>query len=123
MRLELIQQSKDFLEAARHKALRLDVALECYEEYTPDVLERLTELAGNLKCSGLLLATRGREALLLQDQELEQLLVHPPAALVLVRLPARTRGEMRLSASRRLRSWWHRHNEQPKASLIHPSRL
>ena len=44
VRLEHIQQSKDFLEAVKHKSARLHVPVERYEVFTTDVLEHYVDL-------------------------------------------------------------------------------
>ena len=84
-RLELIQQSKDFLEAIRSNALRLSIPSECYEVFTSDVLASMTTQIRDLACGSIVLASRGEETLLLQTPEMQQLVLRPPASLVLVR--------------------------------------
>jgi hypothetical protein len=86
-RLEHIQQSKDFLEAVQHKAARSQVSLERYEVFTTDALQSLTTLVHDLRCDGIVLVTSGGHTCLLQDKEVKHLLIAPPAALVLIRLP------------------------------------
>ncbi|MBO0782566.1 MAG: hypothetical protein J2P37_27440, partial [Ktedonobacteraceae bacterium] len=46
IRLEEIQQSKDFLEVVRHKARRQRVPLESVELYTPDAVETIRTFSG-----------------------------------------------------------------------------
>src|SRR5689334_10446120 len=54
-RLEHIQQSKDFLEAVRFKAERLQVPVERYEVFTADVLRSITILVHEMHCDGIVL--------------------------------------------------------------------
>lgn len=87
VRLELIQQSNDFLEAIRYKARRLSISIECHELWARDIPASILAQLHALGCESLVLAIRGDRALLLHPQELRQLLFRPPAALVLLRFP------------------------------------
>jgi hypothetical protein len=88
-RLEHIQQSKDFLEAVQFKAARYQVPLERYEVFTSDVIQSITKLVRDLHCNGIVMVAVERREVLLRTPELKQLLMKPPASLVLIRLPAR----------------------------------
>lgn len=90
VRLEYIQQSKDFLEAVKYKAARQHVPLERYEVFTADVFRSLKLLMREQNCGSILLVTRGEKDSLLRRQELRQLLDALPASLVLIRLPVHT---------------------------------
>jgi hypothetical protein len=85
-RLEHIQQSKDFLEAVKWKAARLQVPLECYEVFTPNVLGSIKTLVYDLHCDSMILVSRGKQDALLRVHELKRLLIEPPAPLMLLRL-------------------------------------
>jgi hypothetical protein len=87
-RLEHIQQSKDFLEAVQYKAERFQVPLERYEAFTADALQSITTLVRERHCDGIVLVTSGGHTRLMQDEEAKRLLIKPPAALVIIRLPA-----------------------------------
>ncbi len=117
-RLEHIQQSKDFLEAVQHKAERYQVPVERYEVFTVDVLQSLTELVREMRCDGIVLVTSGEYTRLMQHKEVKHLLIKPPAALVLIRLPMPT-GTRFASAPHlgtRFFSWLRRHREQQDAA-------
>jgi hypothetical protein len=86
-RLEHIQQSKDFLEAVQYKAARLQVPLERYEVFTGDVIQSITMLVHDLQCDGIVMVAIEQKEIFLHKHELKQLLVEPPASLVLIRLP------------------------------------
>lgn len=104
VRSELIQQSKDFLEALYHKALRLSIPVECHEVSTGNVLESIATQIRDLNCQSIVLASQGEKAILLHPHEMQQLVLRPPASLVLLRFPAQTTlGQPRLAA--RLFSW------------------
>ena len=113
-RLEHIQQSKDFLEAVQHKADRHQVPLERYEVFTVDVLSSLTTLVHDMRCGGIVLVTDGEHTCLMQDEEVKHLLIEPPAALVLVRLPAHTGFTPPLGT--RFSSWLRRLREQQETT-------
>jgi len=92
-RLEHIQQSKDFLEAVKYKAARLQVAIERYEDFTSNVLGSITLLARDQCCDSIVLVSRGEKEILLNAYEKKRLLENPPAPLVLLRLPTRPERE------------------------------
>src|SRR5579863_3622249 len=104
-RLEDIQQSKDFLEATWHKAERYGVTLERYEVFTSDVLQSIAILIHNLHCDGIVLASSGEQAVLLDTGALQHLLEEPPATLLLIRLPAQTRQIQLPRLVNRFLSW------------------
>lgn len=89
VRLEHIQQSKDFLEAVQFKAARLEVPVERYEVFTGDVLKSIALLVQDLRCDSIVLVTSEQQEMLLLASELKRLLMEPPAPLVLMRLPTR----------------------------------
>lgn len=88
-RLEHIQQSKDFLEAVKYKAARLQVTIERYEDFTSNVLGSITLLTRDQRCDSIVLVSCGEKEILLNAYEKKCLLVNPPASLVLLRLPTR----------------------------------
>ncbi|MFL5662678.1 MAG: universal stress protein [Ktedonobacteraceae bacterium] len=90
VRLEYIQQSKDFLETVQYKAARQQVPVERYEVFTADVVRSMKLLAHEQHCSSIVLVTRGEKDSLLQRHELRQVLDAPPMSLVFIRLPAHT---------------------------------
>src|SRR2546427_1029655 len=61
VRLEQVQQAKDFLEAVRHKAERHAVPLERFEVVTSDVVQSISVLMQQLACDGMVLAERGQD--------------------------------------------------------------
>lgn len=110
-RLEHIQQSKDFLEAVQHIALRHDVPLERFEVFTSDVLQSISVLAHQLDCVGTVLAFRGRKGSLLPAETIEQLLVMRTCPLYILYLSS---GESTWVS--RLREhfsrWWPGHRQR-----------
>ena len=114
-RLELIQQAKDFLEAVRSKADRHQVPLERYEVFTVDVLASLATLVHDTHCGGIVLVTDGEHTYLMQYEEVKRLLIEPPAALVLIRLPAPTTFTPPLST--RFLFWLRRLREQQETTV------
>ena len=107
-RLEHIQQSKDFLEAVKYKAARLQVPVERYEVFTSDVTQSITMLVHDLQCDGIVMVAIEHKEILLHKHELKQLLVDPPASLVLIRLPAHPQEARAFYLVAGLLSWLHR---------------
>lgn len=105
-RLEHIQQSKDFLEAVQNKAARFQVPVERYEVFTVDALQSITTLVHQIRCNGIILVTSRGHTCLLQDQEVKQLLIAPPAALVLIRLSPPLGLTPAQGLRARFFSWW-----------------
>lgn len=88
-RLEHIQQSKDFLEAAKQKALRHSLSFERFEAFTGDVVMSIAALVPQLECDGMILALRGRNGSLLSAKTIEQLMAIAPCPLYLIYLPSK----------------------------------
>lgn len=88
-RLEHIQQSKDFLEAAQQKAMRQRVSLERFEAFTSDVVRSIAALVPRLSCDGMILALRGNNGSLLSTKMIEQLMAIAPCPLYLIYLPSK----------------------------------
>jgi hypothetical protein len=107
-RLEHIQQSKDFLEAVKYKAARHQVPVERYEVFTSDVTQSITMLVHDLHCDGIVMVAIEHQEILLRKHELKQLLVDPPASLVLIRLPAHPQEARAFYLVTGLLSWLHR---------------
>jgi len=102
VRLEHIQQSKDFLEAVKHKAARLHVPIERYEVFTTDVLEHIALLVCELRCDRIVLVSQPAEDVLLRPREFKHLLLEPPASLVLLRMSAPAAATSKRERFR----WW-----------------
>jgi hypothetical protein len=124
-RLEHIQQSKDFLEAVKYKSDRLQVPVERYEVFTSDVIQSIITLIHDLHCDGIVVVAIEHKEVLLQAHELKQLLVEPPASLVLIRLPARSQETRMFHLGAGLWSWlrqnWrNRAGVQPVKSALEP---
>ncbi len=109
LRLEHIQQSKDFLEAIRWKADGLGVALERHEVITVDIMQSIATIARELHCDAIVLVSHGEREALLRGHQLKHLLVEPPAALLVLRLAAHTRRQPAGSFGARVLAWlWQR---------------
>src|SRR6266516_361467 len=86
VRLEHIQQSKDFLEAVKWKAARLEVTVERHEVFAVDVMQSITTLTRELHCDAIVLVSRGEREALLHAHQLKRLLEEPPVSLLVLRL-------------------------------------
>jgi hypothetical protein len=105
VRLEHIQQSQDFLEAVKYRAARFDIPIERHEVYTENVLESLETLPHKLGCEGMILLSRGGEALLLDNQEVQHMLSTVPVPLMLIHLPGQTEQNWLFHIMARFASW------------------
>ena len=90
-RLEHIQQSKDFLEATKHKAERYSVPVERFEVFTSDAVQSINVLVHELKCDGILLFVDGNKAVLLQAREMQRLMKTTVSKLYVVYIPLEER--------------------------------
>ena len=90
VRLEYIQQSQDFLETIKYRAARFAIPTEHHEVYTENVLESLETLPAKLGCEGMILVSRGKQALLLDGQEMQHMVSAVPVPLMLVYLSEQT---------------------------------
>ena len=92
VRLEYIQQSKDFLEAIKFKAARYAVPVERLEVFTSDVVQSINLVAGELECEGILLFIGRKDGILLQANEIKRLLEMPSCKLYIIHLHTEERG-------------------------------
>jgi len=110
-RLEHIQQSKDFLEAVRHKAVRHQVPVEHFEVFTGNMVQSMLALVDQLGCNGILLVLRGRNGSLLSTEMIGELMAMRPCPLYLIYLPSKE-----FSWVSRLRErfshWWPGHHQR-----------
>lgn len=111
-RLEHIQQSKDFLEAAQQKALRHNLSLERFEAFTGDIVQSIAALAPQLECDGMILALRGRKGSLLSTKMIEQLMAIAPCQLYLIYLPSKEPSWAALLRDRFSNAWSRRGRQQ-----------
>jgi hypothetical protein len=90
-RWEDIQQSRDFLEFAHHKALRAEVPVERVELYTQNAPRSIRAFAQEMECAGIVLVVRQGAGVLLATHEVKQLLEKKGVAIYVVSLPTRKR--------------------------------
>ena len=87
VRLEYLQQSKDFLETVKQKADWYSVQIERLEVYTSDVVHSINLVASEMECEGILLFVSQKEGILLQLHEIKCLMEMPVRKLYITRLP------------------------------------
>ena len=90
VRLEHIQQSRDFLETVKHKASRYAVPIERLEIFTSDVVQSINLVAGEMECEGILLFIGRKDGVLLQVNEIKHLLEVPSCKLYIIHLQTNT---------------------------------
>jgi hypothetical protein len=98
-RLEHVQQSKDFLEAVKHKAARYAVPVERLEVFTSDIVQSINLVADEMACEGILLFKGRKDGILLQVNEIKRLVEMPVCKLYIMHLQT----EERESIAQRLR--------------------
>lgn len=98
-RLEHVQQSKDFLEAVKHKAARCAVPVERLEVFTSDIVQSINLVADEMACEGILLFKGRKDGILLQVNEIKRLVEMPVCKLYIMHLQT----EERESIAQRLR--------------------
>jgi hypothetical protein len=87
LRWEHIQQSKDFLEAVRHKAERHGVPVELFEVHTEHPAQTINEFAHQHHVSGVLVFVREGKGVLLSSNQINHLLEKATPRLFIMTLP------------------------------------
>jgi hypothetical protein len=104
VRLEQVQEAKDFLEAVRYKAQRQMVPIERFEMVTYDVVQSIGDLVRQMACDGVVLTVRGQDGILLDTDEVEQLMEQLLCTFYLIHLPPRKEIDL-FQPLQRLSSW------------------
>jgi hypothetical protein len=90
-RWEAIQQSRDFLEFAHHKAMRSGVQVERIELYSQNAPRSIRAFAQEMECAGIVLVVRRGSGVLLATHEVKQLLEESCIPMYVVSLLAKNR--------------------------------
>lgn len=88
VRLEHIQQSRDFEVALDNKAGNYGVPLHFVEVVIRDAVREINRLVQEHECEGSMLFVRNGRGVLLQTREIKQLMVESMCKLYIVRLPS-----------------------------------
>ena len=88
VRLEHIQQSKDFQVALGNKADKYGIPVQFVETVTRDALPEINRLVQEYECEGIVLFVREGQGVLLQTREIKHLMVEAICKLYIVRLPS-----------------------------------
>jgi hypothetical protein len=105
VRLEYLQQSKDFLETVKQKADRYSVQIERLEVFTSDVVQSINLVASEMECEGILLFVSQKGGILLQLHEIKRLMEMPVCKLYVLRLPTHERVNFVQELRRRFFDW------------------
>jgi hypothetical protein len=108
VRLEYLQQSKDFLETVKQKADWYAVQIERLEVFTSDVVQSINLIANEMECEGILLIVSQKGGILLQLQEIKRLMEMPVRKLYVLRLPTKERVNFVQEMRQRFSQWLHR---------------
>ncbi len=85
VRLEQRMEVNDFFEVVRWQTARYQVPVLCQQVFAHDVVQSIHLLAQEWLCTGIVVVIGKQEGILLQTSEVKQLLLQPPASLVLLR--------------------------------------
>jgi len=88
IRLEQIQQSRDFEVASGNKAANYGVPMRYVEVVTRNVIQEINRLVQEHECEGVVLSVREGQGVLLQTREVKHLMVEAICKLYIVRLPS-----------------------------------
>ncbi len=91
-RLEDIQQSRDFLAAIGHKALKHGVEIEPKEVYTTDAVATIGEYLRTTYCDGLLLLVEKGKGVLLQTIEIKHVIASVSSQIHIIRMQCEPDG-------------------------------
>jgi hypothetical protein len=105
VRLEHVQQSKDFLELTKHKAARNCVPIERFEVVTSDVVQSINLVASEMKCESILLFAGSRDGILLHADEIKRLLGTATCKLYIMRLQSNESQRFTQALSRLFSHW------------------
>jgi hypothetical protein len=105
VRLEHIQQSRDFLETVKYKAARYAVPIERLEVFTSDVVQSINLVAGEMACEGMLLFIGRKDGILLQVNEIKRLLEMPSCKLYIIHLQTNTNKRFTHMLRQRFSHW------------------
>ena len=105
VRLEYLQQSKDFLETVKQKADWYSVQIERLEVFTNDVVQSINLVASKMECEGILLFVNHKGGILLQLHEIKHLMEMPVHKLYVLRLPTHERVNFAHKLRRHFSRW------------------
>jgi len=107
VRLEYLQQSKDFLETVKQKADWYSVHIERLEVYTSDVVQSIDLVASEMECEGILLFINHKGGILLQQNQIKRLMEMPVCKLYVLHLPTKERVNFLFALRRHVFQWLH----------------
>ena len=90
IRLEHLQQSKDFLETIQQKADWYAVQIERLEVFTSDVVQTINLVASEVEYEGILLFVSHKGGILLQLHEIKRVMEMPVRKLYIIHLQTNT---------------------------------
>ena len=105
VRLEYLQQSKDFLETVKQKADWYSVQIERLEVFTSDVVQSINLVASEMECEGILLFINHKGGILLQLHEIKRLMEMPVRKLYVLHLPTYERVHFAFALRRHVSQW------------------
>jgi hypothetical protein len=105
VRLEYLQQSKDFLETVKQKAEWYSVQIERLEVFTSDVAQSINLINSEMECEGILLFVNHKGGILLQLHEIKRLMEMTACKLYVLHLPTHERMNFAHDLRRHFSHW------------------
>ena len=105
VRLEYVQQSKDFLETIKQKAEWYSVQIERLEVFTSDVAQSINLITSEMECEGILLFVNHKGGILLKLHEIKRLMEMPACKLYVLHLPTHERVNFAHELRRHFSHW------------------
>jgi len=88
-RLEVVQQSKDFLEATKHLARVWCTPIELMEVVAHDVGQSIGTVASEMQCDGIVLFLSGENCVLLANETIQYLMEAAGCKLYIMRMSSK----------------------------------
>ena len=117
VRLEYLQQSKDFLETVKQKADWYAVQTERLEVSTSDVVQSINLVAHDMECERILLFVSKKGGILLQLHQIKSLMELPVCLLYIIHLPVKERMNFVQELSQRFSHWFHERSKRSEKLL------
>ena len=89
-RLEDVEQSQDFLEAIHYRVQKNNLPIEQVEVVTSDIAQCIDTLVRKLECDGIMFFMRGKDALLLDSDDMRRVMQTAPGRFYLFHLEPRS---------------------------------
>jgi len=112
VRLEYLQQSKDFLETVKQKADWYSVQIERLEVFSSDIVQSINLVAREMECEGIVLFVNHKGGILIQLHEIKRLMEMPASKLYVLHLPTYERMNFAYELRQYFSHWLNRRGKR-----------